>query len=157
MWRRYAFTIVFNINNKQLLKMWMYPLTATTSQFFVGGCLGIFWFIATGRRPVIKASVLKSVFPLAVVRSSPLNSCSKNRLTLARPCVLKAPQNCILCTPCSLPWSGAHSIATTVPPCLVYQGKGRTTAVAAAAAAAAFQRARGGGALLNTSGDCVPQ
>jgi hypothetical protein len=103
MWRRYAFTIVFNINNKQLLKMWMYPLTATTSQFFVGGCLGILWFIATGRRPVIKASVLKSVFPLALVRSSPLNSCSKNRLTLAGPCALKAPQNCTLCThPCSL-------------------------------------------------------
>jgi hypothetical protein len=69
--RRYGFTILFNINNKQLLGMWMYPLTATTVQFFVGGCLGILWFIATGRRPVLKPSVLKSVFPLATVRSCP--------------------------------------------------------------------------------------
>ena len=65
---RYGFTIFFNINNKQLLKAWMYPLTATAMQFFVGGCIGLLWFIATGRKIILRKDVLKSVLPLALVR-----------------------------------------------------------------------------------------
>ena len=68
---RYAFTIGFNLYNKQLLKAWMFPMTATTIQFFVGGCLGLAWFAATRRKIVTDPDVLKNVFPLALVRHHP--------------------------------------------------------------------------------------
>jgi solute carrier family 35, member E1 len=66
---RYAFTIYFNIFNKQLLKMWLYPLTATCIQFAVGGVLGLFWFAASRRPIIIRPDILKAVVPLAMVHT----------------------------------------------------------------------------------------
>lgn len=64
---RYTFTIFFNIYNKQLLKMWMMPITATAFQFLVGGILGLGWFVAARRPIIIRADILRAIFPLAVV------------------------------------------------------------------------------------------
>lgn len=66
---RYAFTIYFNIFNKQLLKIWLYPLTATCIQFAVGGAIGLFWFAATRRPIIIRKDILQAVLPLAMVHT----------------------------------------------------------------------------------------
>eukprot|EP00892_Ulva_mutabilis_P005869 jgi/Ulvmu1/3654/UM017_0068.1 len=63
----YTFTIFFNIYNKQLLKIWLMPLTATTFQFFIGGILGLGWFLAARQPIVLRADIIKAVAPLAVV------------------------------------------------------------------------------------------
>lgn len=66
---RYAFSIYFNIFNKQLLQIWMYPLTATCIQFALGGILGLGWFAASRRPIIIRPDILKAVLPLAMVHT----------------------------------------------------------------------------------------
>eukprot|EP00892_Ulva_mutabilis_P010073 jgi/Ulvmu1/7438/UM036_0099.1 len=65
----YAFNIVFNINNKQVLTAFHYPLTCTSYQFLLGSIFGLGWFAASGTRIDTSKSTLVAVLPLAVVHT----------------------------------------------------------------------------------------
>ncbi|XP_042458473.1 phosphoenolpyruvate/phosphate translocator 2, chloroplastic-like isoform X1 [Zingiber officinale] len=66
----YLFNIYFNIYNKQVLKVFPFPLTVTTVQFAVGATLVLFmWTTNLYKRPKISASQLAAILPLAVVHT----------------------------------------------------------------------------------------
>ncbi|XP_065017525.1 phosphoenolpyruvate/phosphate translocator 1, chloroplastic-like [Musa acuminata AAA Group] len=66
----YLFNIYFNIYNKQVLKVFQFPLTITTVQFAVGTCLVLFmWTTNLYKRPKISASQLAAILPLAAVHT----------------------------------------------------------------------------------------
>lgn len=66
----YLFNIYFNIYNKQVLKVFQYPLTITTCQFAIGTVLVLFmWMTNLYRRPKISSSQLAAILPLAMVHT----------------------------------------------------------------------------------------
>ena len=70
----YAFNIVFNIYNKQVLKAFPYPVHCTMFQF-LGGCVlvAIMWGSNLVERPekeVFSTENLKMVLPLAMIHTA---------------------------------------------------------------------------------------
>ncbi|KAJ4960820.1 hypothetical protein NE237_020730 [Protea cynaroides] len=66
----YLFNIFFNIYNKQVLKVFPFPVTATTFQFFTGTVLVILmWTLNLYKRPEVSGSQLVAIIPLALVHS----------------------------------------------------------------------------------------
>ncbi|KAK1363115.1 triose phosphate/phosphate translocator, non-green plastid, chloroplastic-like [Heracleum sosnowskyi] len=66
----YLFNIYFNIYNKQVLKVFPYPITVTAVQFAVGTVLVMFiWTSNLYRRPKISGAQLVAILPLAVVHT----------------------------------------------------------------------------------------
>lgn len=66
----YLFNIYFNIYNKQVLKVFHYPVTVTVAQFAVGTVLVLFmWGFNLYKRPKISAAQLAAIVPLAVVHT----------------------------------------------------------------------------------------
>ncbi|XP_042502401.1 phosphoenolpyruvate/phosphate translocator 1, chloroplastic-like [Macadamia integrifolia] len=66
----YLFNIYFNIYNKQVLKVYAFPVTVTTFQFFMGTVLVILmWTFNLYKRPKISGSQLLAIMPLALVHS----------------------------------------------------------------------------------------
>ncbi|XP_051123304.1 triose phosphate/phosphate translocator, non-green plastid, chloroplastic-like [Andrographis paniculata] len=66
----YLFNIYFNIYNKQVLKVYHYPITISLVQFAVGTVLIILmWTFNLHKRPKISRSQLVAIFPLAVVHT----------------------------------------------------------------------------------------
>ncbi|ONK69725.1 uncharacterized protein A4U43_C05F26070 [Asparagus officinalis] len=66
----YLFNIYFNIYNKQVLKVFPYPMTMTTVQFAVGTVLILFmWMTNLYKRPKISSSQLMAILPLAAVHT----------------------------------------------------------------------------------------
>ncbi|CAA2956026.1 phosphoenolpyruvate phosphate translocator 1, chloroplastic [Olea europaea subsp. europaea] len=66
----YLFNIYFNIYNKQVLKVYPYPVTVTLAQFAVGSVLVmLMWTTNLYRRPKISGAQLAGILPLAVVHT----------------------------------------------------------------------------------------
>ncbi|XWS50948.1 hypothetical protein CRYUN_Cryun12cG0134900 [Craigia yunnanensis] len=66
----YLFNIYFNIYNKQVLKVFHYPVTVTVIQFAVGTVLiAIMWTFNLYKRPKITGAWLAVILPLAVVHT----------------------------------------------------------------------------------------
>ncbi|XP_058193072.1 phosphoenolpyruvate/phosphate translocator 1, chloroplastic-like [Rhododendron vialii] len=66
----YLFNIYFNIYNKQVLKVFPFPVTVTTVQFAVGTVLVLFmWTSNLYRRPKISGAQLLAILPLAMVHT----------------------------------------------------------------------------------------
>lgn len=66
----YLFNIYFNIYNKQVLKVFPYPVTITLVQFAVGSVLvTLMWTLNLYRRPKISGAQLAAILPLAVVHT----------------------------------------------------------------------------------------
>lgn len=66
----YLFNIYFNIYNKQVLKVFHYPVTVTTVQFAVGTVFVLFmWGSNLYKRPKISGSQLAAILPLALVHT----------------------------------------------------------------------------------------
>ncbi|MED6105993.1 hypothetical protein PIB30_000780 [Stylosanthes scabra] len=64
------FNIYFNIYNKQVLKVYHFPLTVTAVQFAVGAALVSFmWCFNLYKRPKLSAAQLAAILPLAVVHT----------------------------------------------------------------------------------------
>ncbi|KAH7421295.1 hypothetical protein KP509_13G049700 [Ceratopteris richardii] len=66
----YLFNIYFNIYNKQVLKVFPFPVTVTEFQFFVGSILATtMWIVGLHKRPQISTSQLLAILPLACVHT----------------------------------------------------------------------------------------
>ncbi|KAF0892002.1 hypothetical protein E2562_012482 [Oryza meyeriana var. granulata] len=66
----YLFNIYFNIYNKQVLKVFPYPINITTVQFAVGTVVALFmWITGILRRPKISGAQLVAILPLAIVHT----------------------------------------------------------------------------------------
>ncbi|XP_077244169.1 triose phosphate/phosphate translocator, non-green plastid, chloroplastic-like [Tasmannia lanceolata] len=66
----YLFNIYFNIYNKQVLKVFPFPVTITTFQFAIGTVLVLFmWATNLYKRPKLTTSQLLAILPLAVVHT----------------------------------------------------------------------------------------
>ena len=66
----YAFNIWFNIYNKQVLKVFPYPLSCTALQFAVGSTLaGLMWLLKLHPAPKVDKDLVKAVLPLAAVHT----------------------------------------------------------------------------------------
>uniref|UniRef100_A0A0E0LU18 Sugar phosphate transporter domain-containing protein n=1 Tax=Oryza punctata TaxID=4537 RepID=A0A0E0LU18_ORYPU len=66
----YLFNIYFNIYNKQVLKVFPYPINITTVQFAVGTVVALFmWITGILRIPTISGAQLFAILPLAVVHT----------------------------------------------------------------------------------------
>ncbi|KAJ0989140.1 hypothetical protein J5N97_007496 [Dioscorea zingiberensis] len=66
----YLFNIYFNIYNKQVLKVYHYPITITSFQFVVGTVLVLLmWSSNLHRKPKISSSQLMAILPLALVHT----------------------------------------------------------------------------------------
>ncbi|KAJ8440293.1 hypothetical protein Cgig2_012729 [Carnegiea gigantea] len=66
----YLFNIYFNIYNKQVLKVFPYPMTVTVVQFAVGSVFVLLmWTLNIYRRPKISAAQLVAILPLAMVHT----------------------------------------------------------------------------------------
>ncbi|XWS60741.1 hypothetical protein CRYUN_Cryun07bG0061800 [Craigia yunnanensis] len=66
----YLFNIYFNIYNKQVLKVFHYPVTVTVIQFAVGTVLvALMWTFNLYKRPKITGAQLAVILPLAVVHT----------------------------------------------------------------------------------------
>ncbi|ERN02362.1 phosphoenolpyruvate/phosphate translocator 1, chloroplastic [Amborella trichopoda] len=66
----YLFNIYFNIYNKQVLKVFPFPITITTLQFAVGTVLVlIMWSTGLYKKPKINSSQLIAILPLAAVHT----------------------------------------------------------------------------------------
>ncbi|KAJ9163757.1 hypothetical protein P3X46_023390 [Hevea brasiliensis] len=66
----YLFNIYFNIYNKQILKVYPYPVTVTVVQFAVGTVLVILmWTFNLYKRPKISGAQLAAIVPLAMVHT----------------------------------------------------------------------------------------
>ncbi|KAG2435509.1 hypothetical protein HYH02_011803 [Chlamydomonas schloesseri] len=64
----YGTNIFFNIYNKQLFKVFPFPLTTTNIQFFIGSCLSLlFWATGIVKLPKIDMALVKSIYPLAII------------------------------------------------------------------------------------------
>ncbi|CAM8879835.1 unnamed protein product [Rhodiola kirilowii] len=65
-----VFNIYFNIYNKQVLKVFPYPVTLSALQFLCGTVLVvIMWTFNLYKRPKIRRDQLAAIFPLAVVHT----------------------------------------------------------------------------------------
>ncbi|CAL0330132.1 unnamed protein product [Lupinus luteus] len=68
MW--FIFNIYFNIYNKQVLKVYPFPLTITAIQFAMGTVIvAIMWGFNLYKRPNISGAQLAAILPLAVVHT----------------------------------------------------------------------------------------
>ncbi|XVF09306.1 hypothetical protein REPUB_Repub07fG0081400 [Reevesia pubescens] len=66
----YLFNIYFNIYNKQVLKVFHYPVTVTVIQFAIGTVLvALMWTFNLYKRPKITGARLAAILPLAVVHT----------------------------------------------------------------------------------------
>ncbi|GAB4845708.1 Palmitoyl-protein thioesterase 1 [Ancistrocladus abbreviatus] len=66
----YLFNIYFNIYNKQVLKVYHFPVTVTLVQFTVGSLLVMFmWTFNLYKRPKISGAQLAAILPLALVHT----------------------------------------------------------------------------------------
>ncbi|XP_040383159.1 phosphoenolpyruvate/phosphate translocator 2, chloroplastic [Oryza brachyantha] len=66
----YLFNIYFNIYNKQVLKVFPYPINITTVQFAVGTTVALFmWITGILGRPKISGAQLVAILPLAIVHT----------------------------------------------------------------------------------------
>lgn len=66
----YLFNIYFNIYNKQVLKVFQYPITITAMQFAVGTEIVLFmWAANLHKKPKISSSQLVAILPLALVHT----------------------------------------------------------------------------------------
>ncbi|TVU06510.1 hypothetical protein EJB05_49731, partial [Eragrostis curvula] len=66
----YLFNIYFNIYNKQVLKVFPYPINITLIQFTVGSAVAAFmWATGILKRPKISGAQLFAILPLAVVHT----------------------------------------------------------------------------------------
>ncbi|KAJ9140314.1 hypothetical protein P3X46_030975 [Hevea brasiliensis] len=66
----FLFNIYFNIYNKQVLKVYPYPVTVTVVQFAVGTLLVILmWTFNLYKRPKVSGAQLAAIVPLAVVHT----------------------------------------------------------------------------------------
>ncbi|XP_020237521.1 triose phosphate/phosphate translocator, non-green plastid, chloroplastic [Cajanus cajan] len=66
----FLFNIYFNIYNKQVLKVYHFPLTVSTIQFAVGALLVAFmWGFNLYKRPKVSGAQLAAILPLAVVHT----------------------------------------------------------------------------------------
>ncbi|GJP31689.1 hypothetical protein CLOM_g14743, partial [Closterium sp. NIES-68] len=66
----YLFNIYFNIYNKQVLKVFPYPLTITTVQFAIGSIVVLLsWATNIVKRPTISKAQLLAILPLALVHT----------------------------------------------------------------------------------------
>ncbi|WRX19407.1 Sugar phosphate transporter domain - like 9 [Theobroma cacao] len=66
----YLFNIYFNIYNKQVLKVFHYPVTVTVIQFAVGTVLvALMWTFNLYKRPKITGVQLAAILPLALVHT----------------------------------------------------------------------------------------
>ncbi|KAL9252955.1 Phosphoenolpyruvate/phosphate translocator 2, chloroplastic-like protein [Drosera capensis] len=66
----YLFNIYFNIYNKQVLKVFHFPVTVTVVQFAVGTLFVLLmWTFNLYKRPKITGAQLAAIFPLAVVHT----------------------------------------------------------------------------------------
>ncbi|KAF3784962.1 Phosphoenolpyruvate/phosphate translocator 2 [Nymphaea thermarum] len=66
----YLFNIYFNIYNKQVLKVYHFPITITNLQFAVGSVIVLFmWTTGLYKKPKISGSQLLAILPLAVVHT----------------------------------------------------------------------------------------
>ncbi|KAL1347288.1 hypothetical protein HN51_020759 [Arachis hypogaea] len=66
----YLFNIYFNIYNKQVLKVYQFPVTVTLVQFAVGTVLVSFmWGLNLYKRPKITGAQLAAILPLALVHT----------------------------------------------------------------------------------------
>ncbi|KAG0456575.1 hypothetical protein HPP92_024363 [Vanilla planifolia] len=66
----YLFNIYFNIYNKQVLKVYPYPLILTTCQLLVGTVFAfLMWATNLHRRPNVTSSQLAAILPLAMVHT----------------------------------------------------------------------------------------
>ncbi|XXG74387.1 hypothetical protein AAC387_Pa07g3123 [Persea americana] len=66
----YLFNIYFNIYNKQVLKVFPFPMTITTFQFAIGTVLVLFmWSTQLYRKPKISSGQLVAILPLAIVHT----------------------------------------------------------------------------------------
>ncbi|KAK1301740.1 hypothetical protein QJS10_CPB12g00165 [Acorus calamus] len=64
------FNIYFNIYNKQVLKVYPFPVTITTVQFAIGSVFVLFmWVSNLYKRPKISFSQLVAILPLAIVHT----------------------------------------------------------------------------------------
>ncbi|XP_068641479.1 triose phosphate/phosphate translocator, non-green plastid, chloroplastic-like [Aristolochia californica] len=66
----YLFNIYFNIYNKQVLKVFPYPITISTFQFAVGTVLVLFmWSANLYKKPKLTSAQLLPIVPLALVHT----------------------------------------------------------------------------------------
>ncbi|CAD6248896.1 unnamed protein product [Miscanthus lutarioriparius] len=66
----YLFNIYFNIYNKQVLKVFPYPINITEVQFAVGTVASLFmWITGIIKRPKISGAQLLAILPLAIVHT----------------------------------------------------------------------------------------
>lgn len=66
----YLFNIYFNIYNKQVLKVFPFPVTITTLQFAVGTIIVFFmWTFNLHKKPQITTAQLVAILPLAMVHT----------------------------------------------------------------------------------------
>lgn len=66
----YIFNIYFNIYNKQVLKVFHYPITVTVVQFAVGTVLiSLMWIFNLYKRPKVSGAQLAAILPLAMVHT----------------------------------------------------------------------------------------
>lgn len=66
----YLFNIYFNIYNKQVLKVFPYPISVTTVQFAVGSVFVLLmWITGLHKKPKISTSQLLAILPLAMVHT----------------------------------------------------------------------------------------
>uniref|UniRef100_A0A453KKC4 Sugar phosphate transporter domain-containing protein n=7 Tax=Aegilops tauschii subsp. strangulata TaxID=200361 RepID=A0A453KKC4_AEGTS len=66
----YLFNIYFNIYNKQVLKVFPFPINITTVQFAVGTTISLFmWATGILKRPKISGAQLLAILPLAIVHT----------------------------------------------------------------------------------------
>lgn len=66
----YLFNIYFNIYNKQVLKVFQFPVTVTEFQFFVGSVVAAtMWTVGLHKRPEVSTSQLLAILPLAFVHT----------------------------------------------------------------------------------------
>jgi len=64
----YGANIFFNIYNKQIFKVFHYPLTTTNLQFLIGTFLSLtFWATGVVKVPKFDLDVLRKIYPLAII------------------------------------------------------------------------------------------
>jgi len=66
----YVFNIFFNIYNKQVLKVFTFPVTCTALQFVTGSLLAAtLWLTGLHKKPKVTKEQLKTIFPLACIHT----------------------------------------------------------------------------------------
>lgn len=66
----YMLNIWFNVYNKQVLKVFPYPITITSSQFAIGGVLALLtWTTGLQKKPRLTMSEVEFILPLACVHT----------------------------------------------------------------------------------------